>query len=320
LAADGELRRKIEEYKAREDIYVAALIGEEAELTKLRQMAADVLSAYGDLSRAAVRGALAEPVQNMEVLMLRQKAHERDQQISRLGEELEANRFDQKLPSGQALMKKCKALLTENRELGQEIREERLAELSAAVLAEQRQNTLLLQKCREAKEFCMELSQENEKFQGDIAKVAGRLREAQKELEVLRKERAEAKARRKKEREQQKKAKAETPAAPAPAPQGGVFEEARPAVVELAVASAPAAPEAPPAEEEEEAGRPRAEEVAPNPEEEAAEVQEKKDKKKKRKSDGADDVQPKDKKEKKRRHNDPRLQARGEGAAPHDGG
>jgi len=318
LAADGELRRKIEEYKAREDIYVAALIGEEAELTKLRQMAADVLSAYGDLSRAAVRGALAEPVQNMEVLMLRQKAHERDQQISRLGEELEANRFDQKLPSGQALMKKCKALLTENRELGQEIREERLAELSAAVLAEQRQNTLLLQKCREAKEFCMELSQENEKFQGDIAKVAGRLREAQKELEVLRKERAEAKARRKKEREQQKKAKAETPAAPAPAPQGGVFEEARPAVVELAVASAPAAPEAPPAEEEEEAGRPRAEEVAPNPEEEAAE--ERKEKKKKRKSDGADDVQPKDKKEKKRRHNDPRLQARGEGAAPHDGG
>mmetsp|Transcript_34559 Transcript_34559/g.107357 ORF Transcript_34559/g.107357 Transcript_34559/m.107357 type:complete len:320 (-) Transcript_34559:148-1107(-) len=316
LAADGELRRKIEEYKAREDIYVAALIGEEAELTKLRQMAADVLSAYGDLSRAAVRGALAEPVQNMEVLMLRQKAHERDQQISRLGEELEANRFDQKLPSGQALMKKCKALLTENRELGQEIREERLAELSAAVLAEQRQNTLLLQKCREAKEFCMELSQENEKFQGDIAKVAGRLREAQKELEALRKERAEAKARRKKERDQQKKAKAETPAAPAPAPQGGVFEEARPAVVELAVASAPAAPEAPPAEEEEEAGRPRAEEVAPNPEEEAAE--ERKEKKKKRKSDGAEDVQPKDKKDKKRRHNDPRLQARGEGAALHD--
>uniref|UniRef100_A0A7S0FG30 Uncharacterized protein n=1 Tax=Pyrodinium bahamense TaxID=73915 RepID=A0A7S0FG30_9DINO len=205
-AADGELQRKIEEYKAREHIYLAGLIGQEAGMSHLRRMASDVLGAYGDISRAAVRGSLVDPTQNMEVLLLRQKALEKDQQISQLREELEANRFDQRVPSGQALMRKCKALLTENRELGDEIREERLAELSAAVQAEQRQNAHLFQKCREAIEFCTELSQENEKLQGTIAKVAGRLREARNELDGLRKERAEAKAKRKKEREQQKKA------------------------------------------------------------------------------------------------------------------
>lgn len=53
-----------------------------------------------------------------EVSVLRQKIRDRDQQIVELKEELEANRFDQHLPAGQALMRKCKALLTENRELG----------------------------------------------------------------------------------------------------------------------------------------------------------------------------------------------------------
>merc|ERR1712176_1350831 len=105
-------------------------------------------------------------------------------------------------------MRKCKALLTENRELGEEIREERMAELLAACQAEKSQNGILRQKCGEASEFCRELSQENEKLQGTIAKVAGRLREARAELEALRKERTEAKATRKKERDLQKRAAA----------------------------------------------------------------------------------------------------------------
>merc|ERR1719277_2038922 len=134
----------------------------------------------------------------MEVLLLRQKVRERDQQIDKLREELEANRFDQKQPGGQALMRKCKALLTENRELGQEIREERIAELRVAYQAEQRLNEELREKCGEASEFCKELVNENDKLQGTISKVAGRLRDARNELQVLQKERAEAKAERRK--------------------------------------------------------------------------------------------------------------------------
>merc|ERR1740121_361952 len=62
--ADGELQRKIEEYRARERIYLAGLLGQEAETGRLRQMAADVLSAYGDVSKAAVRGSLVYPTAN----------------------------------------------------------------------------------------------------------------------------------------------------------------------------------------------------------------------------------------------------------------
>lgn len=199
--ADGELQKKIEEYKGRERIYMAGLIGQEGELNSLRRMASDVLGAYGDVSRAAVRGSLVDPTSNMEVLLLRQKALEKDRLIGQLNEELEANRFDQKAEAGQSLMRKCKALLSENRELGDELRDDRMAELSAACQVERRQNAGLRQKCSEAAEFCKELSSENEKLQGTIAKVAGRLRESRAELEILRKERAEAKAKRKKERE-----------------------------------------------------------------------------------------------------------------------
>lgn len=182
-AADGELQRKIDEYKARERVYLAGLLGQEAETGHLRQMAVDVLSTYGDVSKAAVRGALVYPTANMEVLLLRQKLCEKDKQINLLKEELEANRFDQRMPDGQALMRKCKALLTENRELGEEIREERIAELRAALQTEQRQNGQLYQKVQEASDFCKELSEENEKLQGTIARVAGRLRESRSELE-----------------------------------------------------------------------------------------------------------------------------------------
>lgn len=222
VGADAELQRKIEEYKARERIYLAGLIEQEAALCQLRQMASSVLGAYGDVSRAAVRGALYDPASNMEVLLLRQKAREKDLQINQLREELEANRFDQKQPAGLSLMRKCKALLVENQELGEQIGEERLAEFRAAFQAEQRQNTELYQRCRDASEFCKELSQENDKLQGTIAKVAGKLREANAELDVLRKERAEAKAKRKREKEQQRIARvAADSAAAAEAATGG---------------------------------------------------------------------------------------------------
>lgn len=205
-AADGELKRKVEDYKARERIYLAGLVGQEAEMNSLRRMASDVLGAYGDVSRAGVRGGLVDPTANMEVLLLRQKLREKEQQISQLREELQANRFDQRMPEGQAVMSKCKALLAENRELGDNIREDRLVELRAGLRSEKLQNEQLLHKLNEAASFCKELQQENDTLQGTISKVAFRLREARDELAVVSKTRAEVKAKKKKEKEQQKAA------------------------------------------------------------------------------------------------------------------
>merc|ERR1719272_664868 len=108
--ADGELQRKVEEYRARERIYLAGLIEQEAGINRLRRTASDVQGAYGDVSRAAVRGALVDPTANMELLALRQKACEKDRQISDLREELQANRFDQHSEAGKVLMNKCRHL------------------------------------------------------------------------------------------------------------------------------------------------------------------------------------------------------------------
>lgn len=205
-AADGELKRKVEDYKARERIYLAGLVGQEAEMNSLRRMASDVLGAYGDVSRAGVRGGLVDPTANMEVLLLRQKLREKEQQIGQLREDLQANRFDQRTSEGQAVMSKCKALLAENRELGDNIREDRLVELRAGLRSEKLQNDQLLHKLNEASSFCKELQQENDTLQGTISKVAFRLREARDELAVVSKTRADVKAKKKKEKEQQKAA------------------------------------------------------------------------------------------------------------------
>jgi len=190
----------MEEYQARERVYLAGLTGQAFDMARMKAMASDVLDTYGDRPRAAVRSALSHPTVNMEVMILRQKLRDRDQQITHLKEELEANRFDQQAPAGQSLMIKCKALLTENRELGEEMREERMAELRSALEAEQRQNADLYQKVNEAAEFMKELSDENVKLQGTIARVACKLREARTEQDQLIQERGEAKKKRKVEK------------------------------------------------------------------------------------------------------------------------
>lgn len=201
-AADSEMKRKIEEYQAREQVYFAALLGQESGMNQLRRMAADIQGAFGDLSKAKVRGSLVDPVANMEVLLLRQKVKEKDLQIVQLKNELEANRFDQRIPTGQALMRKCKALLTENKELGEEMGEERIQELRAVVLSEQQQNEVLLQKCQEAADFSRELQQENEKFQDTLSQLARGLNKARQEVEDLKKEVQEAKQHRRKEKKE----------------------------------------------------------------------------------------------------------------------
>eukprot|EP00435_Cladocopium_sp_Y103_P017771 s3460_g4.t1 len=200
LITDGG--RKLEEYKARESIYISALVNQEAEMLRFRALAAEIMGAYSDVSTAALRSGLTDPTSNMEVLMLRQQARAKEQRVRQLKDDLEANRFDQNNPAGKALMQKCKALLSENRELGELMQQEirpstRLAELRGTLQNEQRKNAELQQKCAESVEFCKELAQDYEKLQGDVAKVAGSLRQARAELEVLKRQRHEIKAQKK---------------------------------------------------------------------------------------------------------------------------
>eukprot|EP00928_Gymnodinium_smaydae_P076559 TRINITY_DN59598_c0_g1_i1.p1 TRINITY_DN59598_c0_g1~~TRINITY_DN59598_c0_g1_i1.p1 ORF type:complete len:297 (+),score=74.85 TRINITY_DN59598_c0_g1_i1:108-998(+) len=212
-STDGGFRRSIEEYQLRERVYRAGLLEREAEVSRSRRMASDVGTAYGDVSRAALRASLADPAVNMEVLLLRQRALEKDRKIRQLREELEANRFDQQLPEGQALMRKCRALLEENHELGEQLREDRAGDLEAALTFERSRTAELVAKLKESTEFGKELQQENEKLQGTMSRVAGRLREARAEIRVITKERAEAKQARKRLREQMK-LETEAPLAP----------------------------------------------------------------------------------------------------------
>ncbi|CAE7169379.1 fl(2)d [Symbiodinium pilosum] len=204
LVTDGE--RKLEEYKTRETIYLSALVNQEAEMSQLRGLASEILGAFGDQSLAAQRGALADATSNMEVLMLRQQARAKEHRLSQLKDDVEANRFDQSSAEGKALMQKCKALLNENRELGELMREERLADLRMALQNEQRKNGELQKQCEDAAAFCKELAQDGEKHQASLAKAARDLLQARNELELLRRQRHEARLHRKQAKLQRQQA------------------------------------------------------------------------------------------------------------------
>mmetsp|Transcript_11895 Transcript_11895/g.21760 ORF Transcript_11895/g.21760 Transcript_11895/m.21760 type:complete len:279 (-) Transcript_11895:66-902(-) len=237
--ANDDLKIKIAEYKAREKVYLAGLLEQEAEMQRLKCTTSHVLGAYGDISKAAVRGALGDCSANMEVLLLRQKARERDREISDLKDRLQSNEFDQRSTSGQSLMRKCRALLEENRELGEQIREDRVSQLRSALLAERKENGELLQRCNELADFCKELRQENEKLQGTVSKVASRLREAKTERDSLQNEYREVRAKRRKEKDKTKTSQVTAPAENAPAesdlapPMAAALDISLPAAAEL---------------------------------------------------------------------------------------
>eukprot|EP00913_Durusdinium_trenchii_P028625 g26847.t1 len=192
LITDGN--RKLEEYKARESIYISALVNQEAEMTRLRSLAAEIMGAYGNVSKAALRGALADATSNMEVLVLRQQARAKEQRVRQLKDDLEANRFDQSDPAGKALMQKCKATtVNQRRSL---LRTESLASSCNRSVS---QSCALPFKTSRGRmpSSSRNARRDNEKLQNNIAKVSGSLRQARAELETLKRQRQEVKAQRK---------------------------------------------------------------------------------------------------------------------------
>merc|ERR1711959_571275 len=82
-------------------------------------------------------------------------------------------------------------LLEENKELGEQLREEKMAEMRHVVAIERARNAQLREKCLEGGEFCKVLNGENETLQNSVARIGHKLIEAKAEVQRLKQELSE---------------------------------------------------------------------------------------------------------------------------------
>lgn len=101
----------------------------------------------------------------MEILRLRQKLKEKDDQLDAYKVDIASTRFNPTSVSGQKLMHKCRALLEENRSLGRQINEGPIRDLLIAWGLEKGRNDELASKLKAREDFVKILDDENEKLQ-----------------------------------------------------------------------------------------------------------------------------------------------------------
>jgi len=229
-----------EAFLHREYCYLARLSELERELHRERKTSSEIQAAFDDSrGKASLRLALVDPVVNMEILLLREKLRQKEEKIESLQDEISSSSFDPKSICGQKLMKKCRALLEENQDLGRQLAEEKFQDLTVLVKTEKKKVEQLREKMREQSEFCSVLDDENEKLQCAYQLLQQKLKAAEADNVALRtrfelreKEREKEKEKeRDKEREKEKEKEREKESEPIlVSPQKSVTKRATPEV------------------------------------------------------------------------------------------
>lgn len=119
----------------------------------------------GHTKKAFFTSLQVDPVVNMEILRLRQKLAEKDDQLNAYKVDIASTRFNPTSVSGQKLMHKCRELLEENRSLGRQINEGPIRDLLIAWGLEKGRNDDLQTKLNQRDGFVKLLDDENEKLQ-----------------------------------------------------------------------------------------------------------------------------------------------------------
>mmetsp|Transcript_57803 Transcript_57803/g.124338 ORF Transcript_57803/g.124338 Transcript_57803/m.124338 type:complete len:353 (+) Transcript_57803:28-1086(+) len=158
----------VKAYQKREYLYLAKLVQQEKNVERFKSLAADIKHNRTGPG-ASLRGALVDPVVNMEIKMLRERLLDKERRISELQEQVDALMFNAKDTTGQRMVKKLKDLQLENQELAKQLSEDRLQDVLILVRAEKKRGEELQGKMKDMEEVCGVLDAENERLMKSVA-------------------------------------------------------------------------------------------------------------------------------------------------------
>lgn len=178
---------RIMEYQRREYSMLSKIAHRRREMNKQCQESSEVFNAFEDNQKDSLRGAYVDPAVNIEIGMLRQRLREKDQEISRLKDEMQSSQYQPNSIQGKKLLDKCTHLLEENAEIARQLGEERMQVLRIQLTAERQKRLHLRQRIAEFDRHAEQVDAENERMQKKIADLGQTLKETRAEIDKHRK-------------------------------------------------------------------------------------------------------------------------------------
>lgn len=179
---------RIMEYQRREYAFLSQTARREREMKGLRRKAGEAAHSFRDMQKDSLEDALVDPAVNLEIALLRQRLEEKDKELVRLKEESQNSSFQPNSIQGKKLLNKCTHLLEENSELGRQLAEEQMQNLSIQMQVERKKRQQLKLRISELDRHAEQIDGENERMQTKIAELGKGLKAAKAEIEQLRKE------------------------------------------------------------------------------------------------------------------------------------
>lgn len=139
--------------------------------------------------------AIVDPTVNLEIKELRLKLYDKEEEIRKLRDELQASNFAGDSVMGRRLINKCKALQEENHDLGKLLAEDRLQPLQMQIASLQKQINFHKHHMKQLWDLNADLDEENENLSRQLIENKRNYQTVLQEKQKLQVETAELKER-----------------------------------------------------------------------------------------------------------------------------
>lgn len=180
---EERMNKQLAEAARRENVLVLRLSAREQELQDVAAVAVNYRKQQA--SGATLRKTMLDPAVNYLYQKMKNELKETKDKFESAQSELAAWKFTPDSQTGKKLMSRCRTLIQENQELGNQLSVGNLKSLEAKLQLQEKQNQALTKAQAETDEFVLQLDEEVEGFQANIMSLQSKLEKANKRIKDL---------------------------------------------------------------------------------------------------------------------------------------
>ncbi|CAB3977480.1 Pre-mRNA-splicing regulator WTAP [Paramuricea clavata] len=179
--SEEKLKLQQQESTRRENVLVMRLATKEQEMQELLTQIHDLKQAQNPAG-SQLRSTLLDPAVNVVFQRMKSELDETKDKLEQAQNDLSAWKFTPDSVTGKKLMAKCRMLIQENKELGKQLSQGRVAQLEAELALQKKYSEELKTSEAELNEFVIQLDEEVEGMQSTILTLQQQLKGVKTEL------------------------------------------------------------------------------------------------------------------------------------------
>jgi len=180
---EERMNKQLAEAARRENVLVLRLSAREQELQDVAAVAVNYRKQQA--SNGTLRKTMLDPAVNFLYQKMKNELKETKEKFESAQSELAAWKFTPDSQTGKKLMSRCRTLIQENQELGNQLSVGNLKSLEAKVQLQEKQNQQLMKAQADTDDLVLQLDEEVEGFQANIMSLQAKLEKAKKRIKEL---------------------------------------------------------------------------------------------------------------------------------------